>query len=114
MRRHTPRTVGDLIRGDWRNIFDAEQWIVFSVVLATLASRGLQNSRPRDQRLRSLEQKVLIVFEGAGLPFRASQYAADILAEIKEYALGTLIPRMAEARLKALRDAVRRRSNQAP
>jgi hypothetical protein len=94
----------------WQNVFDRESWAAFRSVLAFLAKQARQNRRPRDQRLRSLERKVLEVFEQANLLTITNRNIADILAEIKAHSLGTPIPREPDTRIKALRDAVKRRS----
>jgi len=107
-----PSTVGGIIASAerWREEIREADWHTFLSVLDTLASATLKNERPRNLRLRSLEGKVLAVFEAADLPCKGSRYAGRILAEIKAHALGTAVPATEDAMRKALRDAVRRRS----
>jgi hypothetical protein len=90
--------------------YDTLSRSVFRRRLAELAGNPRPRARPRNLLLRSVEVAVLDTFEVFGLPFRGSQYAADILAEVKAHALGTEVPRTPEARRTALQRAHRRRS----
>ena len=112
-RRITPptrTTLADLaglsLRSRLETRFGAQDWATFEWILESFASAALERGAPRDERLRSLERKVLEVLNGHGLSWRTNEYAADILAEIKAHALNTPYPESVEARIAALRRAV--------
>jgi hypothetical protein len=114
IKRHRPPALTLATLGGWRaadywwSLFDQRTWSDFSAVLTALANAARPNSRPRDQRLRSLERKVLSVLDANNLLARTNPDAADLLAEIKAHALDWPVPRTQAARVKALRDAVKR------
>jgi hypothetical protein len=88
-----------------------KNWNAFSMVLKVLAARAPKNERPRDERARALDRHVLGVLDRVGLLARTNQNVADILAEIKADVLGRPVPPDPRARVKALRDACKKRAS---
>lgn len=101
----------------WAASFDAETWSGFWLVLGTLTGHARKRGRQLDVRGRSLEQRVLSVLAAARLPWRQNKRAAEILAEVKEHALGgatSAATDAGDARLSKLKRAARRARRTTP
>jgi hypothetical protein len=115
VQRHEPgpRTLGDLIAGDWRDDFAPREWRTFRAVLSTLAAFATKKARPEEGRLRFLDAKLLAFFEKKDLAWRGQRehkrYAAWVSAETRAHAFGLPVPQRELSRLKRLERAAKKR-----